>query len=77
MVTKIETEERRNIDPTTVCDLLSVKNNSDKLCYMSEHLVEKDMPKSARSARHYETLEESVTVIQLVCINNRTVMSMS
>jgi hypothetical protein len=28
MIRKIETEERRNIDPTTVCDLLSVKNNS-------------------------------------------------
>jgi hypothetical protein len=65
MVRKIETEERRNIDPTTVCDLLSVKNNSDKLSYMSEHL------RYAKRCKicHYET------VIQLVCINNRRVMS--
>jgi hypothetical protein len=58
MVRKIETEERRNIDPSTVRDLLSVKN---KLCYMSEHLVEKDRCKIC----HYEALEESVTIIQL------------
>ena len=47
MVRKIETEERRNLDPSTVCDLLSVKINNDRLCYMSEHLVEQDMLKSA------------------------------
>jgi hypothetical protein len=63
MVRKIETEERRNCYPSTVCDLLSVKINDDKLYYMGERPVEKDILKRARFAT------------MLVCINNHTVMS--
>lgn len=50
MVRKVETEERRNLDATTVQDLLAVKINNDKPCYMSKTLIDKDMLTSARSA---------------------------
>ena len=32
MVRKVETEHRRHLDPSTVCDLLSAKVNNDKPC---------------------------------------------
>ena len=37
MVRKIETVERRQLDTSTVCDLLSVKINNDKPCYLNSH----------------------------------------
>ena len=39
MERKIETEERTQLDPSTVSDSLSVKLNNDGPCYMSQHLV--------------------------------------
>ena len=36
MVRKIETEARGNLDPSTVCDLLSVKINNDTPCYSNQ-----------------------------------------
>ena len=50
MVRKIETEERRKLDPSTVCELLSVKINNDTPCYSNEHLIDDDMLLKARSA---------------------------
>ena len=50
MVRKIEIEERRQLDPSTVCDLLSVKINNDTPCYSNEHLINDDMFLKARSA---------------------------
>ena len=50
MVRKIETEQRKNLDPSTVCDLLSLKLNIDTPCFENEHLMSKEMLKSAKSA---------------------------
>ena len=36
MVRKIETGERRRLDPSTVCDLLSAKINND----MTNHVIQ-------------------------------------
>ena len=50
MVRKIETEERGKLDPSTVCDLLSVKINNDKPCYLNSHLINDSMLSNAKSA---------------------------
>ena len=50
MVRKIETELRRNLDPSTVCDLLSVKVNNDCSCYDNGHLMTKNIRTSAKTA---------------------------
>ena len=52
MVRKIETEERTQLDPSILSDLLSVKLNKDEPCYMSQHLVKNNnnMLSVARSA---------------------------
>ena len=50
MVRKIETELRKQLDPSTVCDLLSVKVNNDNPCYGNKPLLTEDMLASAKSA---------------------------
>ena len=50
MVRKIETEERRQLDSSTVCDLLSVKINNDKPCYLNSHLINNSMLQKAKKA---------------------------
>ena len=50
MVRKIETEERRQLDPSTVCDLLSVKINNDQPCYLNKHLINGTMLEKAKKA---------------------------
>ena len=36
MVRKIETDQRKHLDSSTLCDLLSVKINNDNPCYDNE-----------------------------------------
>ena len=43
MVRKIETEQRKHLDPSTVRDLLSIKLNNYTPCFENEHLMSKDM----------------------------------
>ena len=50
MVRKIETELRGNLDPSTVCDLLSVKVNNDQPCYDSKDLMTESLIESAKTA---------------------------
>ena len=50
MVRKFETEERHQLGPSTICDLLSVKLNNDKPCYSNQHLMEDSLLKSAKLA---------------------------
>ena len=40
-------EQRSQLDPSTVCDLLSVKINNDYPCYDSKSLMTNDLLKSA------------------------------
>ena len=49
MVRKIETDQRKQLDPSTVCDLLSVKIN-DNPCYSNQPLMTPIMLISAKSA---------------------------
>lgn len=63
MVRKIETELRQNLDPSTVCDLLSVKVNNDCSCYQNKHLMTEAILSSAKGAtkkslHHSETITE-------------------
>ena len=46
MVRKIETEERHQLDPSTICDLFSVKLNNYKPCYSNQHLMEDTLLRS-------------------------------
>ena len=50
MVRKVETEERRQLDPSTVCDLFNVKKNNDKPCFSNKHLINDSMLASAEAA---------------------------
>ena len=51
MVRKIETDQRKQLDTSTVCDLLSVKLNNDAPCYDSgKSLITPSLILSARSA---------------------------
>ena len=52
MVQKIETDQRGSLKPSTVQDLISVKMNTDRVCYdvNSEGLFTSDFLKSAKSA---------------------------
>ena len=50
MVRKIETEERHQLGPSTICDLLSVKLNNGKPCNSNQHLMEDSLLKSAKLA---------------------------
>ena len=50
MVCKIETDQRKHLDVSTVCDLLSVKINNDHPCFDSQALVTPQMLSSAKSA---------------------------
>ncbi len=50
MVRKIQTELRRNLDPSTVCDLLSVKINNDNVCYENKHLMNDSLIVAAKQA---------------------------
>ena len=50
MVRKIETEERSQLDQSTVCDLLTVKINNDNPCYSNQELINDNMLSMAKSA---------------------------
>ena len=52
MVQKIETDQWGSLKPSTVQDLISVKMNTDRVCYdvNSEELFTSDFLKSAKSA---------------------------
>ena len=50
MVRKIETEERSQLDKSTVCDLLTVKINNDNPCYSNQELINDNMLSMAKSA---------------------------
>ena len=50
MVRKIETEQRKQLDSSTVCDFLSVKVNNDNPCYGNKPLITEKMLLSAKSA---------------------------
>ena len=60
MVRKIETEERRQLDVSTVCDLLSVKINNDNPCYSNKHLINDHILSKAKSATK-ESLKKTPT----------------
>ena len=62
MVRKIETEQRKNLDPSTVCDLLSVKLNIATPCFENEHLMSKEMLKNAKSATKVSLASKTPTV---------------
>ena len=49
-VRKIETEQRKSLDPSTVCDLLSTKINNDHACYDGKHLVSESLLRSVKTA---------------------------
>ena len=63
MVKKIETDQRKQLDPSTVCDLLSVKINNDNPCYSNRPLIIPTMLISAKTAtrRSLSSSEESLT----------------
>ena len=64
MVRKIETDQRKQLDPSTVCDLLSVKINNDNPCYSNQPLMTPTMLISAKSATRRSlssSAEESLT----------------
>ena len=50
MVGKIETDQRKHLDVSTLCDVLSVKINNDNLCYDNQTLITPAMISSAKSA---------------------------
>jgi hypothetical protein len=50
MVRKIETDQRKHLDVSTLCDLLSVKINNDNPCYDKQALITPAMISSAKSA---------------------------
>ena len=50
MVRKIETEHRKRLDPSTICDLLSTKINNDNVCYDNKHLVSDSFLRSVNTA---------------------------
>ena len=50
MVRKVETEQMRRLDPSTVCDLLSAKVNNDKPCYESKHMISEQFLRSVKTA---------------------------
>ncbi len=50
MVRKIESDQRKHLDVSTVCDLLSVKINNDRVCYDNQALMTPQMLSSAKSA---------------------------
>ena len=50
MVRKIETDQRKHLDVSTLCDLLSVKINNDNLCYDNQTLITPHIISSAKSA---------------------------
>ena len=50
IVRKIETEHRRCLDPSTVCDLLITKINNDKACYDNKHPISDIFLRSVKTA---------------------------
>ena len=50
MIRKIDTEQRKLLDPSTVCDLLSVKVNNDHPCYDNKSLTTHSLLSSAKSS---------------------------
>ena len=63
MVRKIQTELRGNLDPSTVCDLLSVKINNDHPCYDNKHLLKDSLILSAKTATR-RSLQRSDSVTE-------------
>ena len=50
MVSKIETDQRSSLLPSTVADLISVKANTSSECYESESLITPSLLTSAKQA---------------------------
>ena len=50
MVSKIETDQRSSLLPSTVADLISVKVNTSSECYESESLITPSLLSSAKQA---------------------------
>ena len=50
MVRKIETEQRKRLDPSTVSDSLSSKINNDHACYDNKHLILDSFVKTVKTA---------------------------
>ena len=50
MVSKIETDQRSSLLPSTVADLISVKLNTSSECYESESLITPSLLSSAKQA---------------------------
>ena len=50
MVRKIETDQRKHLDISMLCDLLSVKIDNDNPCYDNQALITPRMISSAKSA---------------------------
>ena len=50
LVRKIETDQRKLLDVSTLCDLLSVKINNDNPCYDNQALITPHMISSTKSA---------------------------
>ena len=48
---KMETEERSQLDQSTVGDLLAVKINNDNPCYSNQELINDNMLSMAKSAK--------------------------
>jgi hypothetical protein len=58
MVRKIETDQRKRLDPSTVSDLLSTKINNDHACYDNKHLTSESFLRSVKTATR-RSLERS------------------
>ena len=50
MVRKIETDQRKHLDPSTICSLLSAKVNNDHPCYDNAHLISTRFLTSVKTA---------------------------
>ena len=50
MVRKIDTEQRRRLDPSTLCDLLCIKINNDNVCYDNKYLLPDRFLRSVKTA---------------------------
>ena len=61
---QISTEQRSQLDPSTVCDLLSVKINNDYPCYDSKSLMTNDLLSTAKSAARRMLRKETDNVTE-------------
>ena len=60
MVRKIETDQRKRLDPSTICAVLNAKINNDNPCYNNEYLVSPNFLASVKTATR-RSLEQSQT----------------